>query len=60
MEAGWTGKGGVEIEECVIGGKVMAVIDSRYVVEIGVLEEWEAISVLLIFVEIGMAIRKRT
>ena len=33
------GAGGREVEEDVVGGEVVAVVDAGYVVEVGVLEE---------------------
>jgi len=60
MEARWARKRGVKIEECVVWGKVMAVVDSCYVVEIGMLKEWETISVLLVFMGKMVCEGKRT
>jgi hypothetical protein len=38
------GRGGREVEERVVGGEVMPVVDAGYVVEVGVLDEGEVVS----------------
>ena len=62
-EGGVSCWGGNEVEEDVIGGEVVAVVDAGDVVEVGVLEEGEAVSVyfkigVLVF-EFGISWRKK-
>ena len=39
------GRGGGEVEECVVRGEVVSVVNACYVVKVGVLDEGKAVSV---------------